>query len=497
MAERVTTQLTARETLASGWIMVPLAGLAVLVGTGAVVSPPLVLFGVLGLAFVAASTRSLAAGVAAFTVLIFFSRIPAVSGSGVTVVKLAGGVLALAWLAAILRRHDRPPLLFRDHPAFTYVTLLFLGWTLASVLWAPDADIATSDAFRVLQVVVLMFIVFSAIERRGHLLWVVWAFVGGAAVSAIVGLAGATSPERFNPGRETQRLTGGIGDPNQLAAILVPALVFALFALAISRRPLARVLLLGSAAVSALALFRTESRGGIVALGVTFLAALVLSGPVRPYVVPVILAVTGAGVFYYTLVAPPESLARIAAFRAGGGSGREDLWTVAVEVARDHPVLGVGIGNLRVVEPAYAIADIDLRYVKFVAGDPQVAHNTYLNLLAELGVVGLVAFLAVLGSALVVAFRAVRVFKAAGDREMEILARGLLIGTIGMLAAFFFISEQYGKQLPLLLGVMTALFTLATVARRESESDAHAQPETGWERGRDPSARPRPLLRPL
>ena len=44
---------------------------------------------------------------------------------------------------------------------------------------------------------------------------------------------------------------------------------------------------------------------------------------------------------------------------------------------------------------------------------------------------------------------------------MEILGRGVLIGTIGMLAAYVFITAQYEKQLWLLLGICAALSTLA------------------------------------
>jgi hypothetical protein len=44
---------------------------------------------------------------------------------------------------------------------------------------------------------------------------------------------------------------------------------------------------------------------------------------------------------------------------------------------------------------------------------------------------------------------------------MEALARGFLVGILGMLAAFVFISAQYEKQLWLLLAVAAALLTVA------------------------------------
>jgi putative inorganic carbon (HCO3(-)) transporter len=438
------------------WIILPLVGLALLLGSGSVASPPLVLIGVLGLVFVAVAMRSLAAGVVLFTLLVFLERIPNLSSS-VTFVKLAGGVLAVSWFVRVMRRDGRSPILFRDHPALAYAALLFLGWTFASAHWAEDPDRAASSAFQVLQGVLLLAIVFTAISDRRHFRWIIWAFIAGAVLSAVIGLAGVTRPEEFGPDA-TRRLSGGIGDPNELASVAVPALVLALFSQASSQAPLARWMLLCSAVILAITLFRTESRGGLVASGVTLVAAILLSGPVRARVLTGGLIVAGAGVAYYSLIAPPEALRRITEF--GSGSGRTDLWTLALEAFRHNPVTGVGAGNFTVVEPTLSVGDVSLGRAEF-ASEQWVVHNTYLHVMAELGIIGLLLFAAILLAALTIAWRAVRSFVGQGDRETEILARGLMIGTIGMLAAFVFLSAQYEKQLPLLLGTLTALSTLA------------------------------------
>jgi hypothetical protein len=53
------------------------------------------------------------------------------------------------------------------------------------------------------------------------------------------------------------------------------------------------------------------------------------------------------------------------------------------------------------------------------------------------------------------------------------LARGVVVGTLGMLAAFAFISAQYEKQLWLLLGLAASL---STIARTADDEDAAASP---------------------
>jgi len=171
------------------------------------------------------------------------------------------------------------------------------------------------------------------------------------------------------------------------------------------------------------------------------------------------------GVFYFTLVAPPQALARITEFRANQGSGRVDLWHVGLQVFRSHPIIGVGAGNFQVVEPAYSITDINLTRPDLVVDLTKVVHNTYLQVLAEVGLIGFALFASIIVSAFALGMRAIRTFSKLHDLEMEILARGLVIGTIGMLAAFFFISAQHAKQIPLLLGALAALFAISRRAK--------------------------------
>ena len=434
---------------------------ALVIAAASVRSPMLAVAALLAVAFVAVAFRNLAGGLAFFVVLTFFDRLPGSPATGLTLVKAAGLVLALAWLAALMTRRASIPLLFRDHPWLAYAILLFLTWSLASVLWAEDEVSARVNSFRLVQAAVLFFIVFSAIEKRQHLLWVVAAYLGGAALTAIVGLAGGSSSEQFSPYADVGRLSGGISDPNELAAILTPAIAIAAFLIPTTREPLMRWLLLSLVLVIGLALFFTQSRGGLLALAVVFVATPILAGPVRLRSLVVILALAALGVGYFTLVAPPEAIQHVTRFSVGSGTGREDLWKVSIEMFNDHPIAGVGTGNFQVIEPRYALQDINLRRPDLVVDTPKVAHNTYLHVLTELGVVGFAAFAAMLLGSVLIAWNSIKSFARRGELRLEIVGRGVLIGTIGMLAAFVFITAQYEKQLWLLLGACAALSTLA------------------------------------
>ena len=118
--------------------------------------------------------------------------------------------------------------------------------------------------------------------------------------------------------------------------------------------------------------------------------------------------------------------------------------------------------------------------MQLVVDQPTVAHNTYIGVLAELGVVGLIAFAVVVLAAFALARRAVKAFARARDPELELLSRAVLISLVGMLTAFFFLSGLHENQLWLLLGLAVALNAIAVRRQRDDAplpaSQADASP---------------------
>lgn len=94
-------------------------------------------------------------------------------------------------------------------------------------------------------------------------------------------------------------------------------------------------------------------------------------------------------------------------------------WQAAWDMFDDHPLLGIGIGNYAAVYPVYALPHWD---------DPLGhAHNYYLNVLAESGIVGLAGYLVLWGAIFLTAWRVVRTTRG--------LALGIAAGAFGVLVA--------------------------------------------------------------
>jgi O-antigen ligase len=450
-------------SLLRGALVATLAAAAV--GILAVESPLLALAGVLGLAFGALALRDLAVGLALFTLLVFFQRLPALGDANVTYTRAAGFLLAGAWLLAVLGR--RPiPLLPRVHPTLALALVAFVVWGFASTLWAGDSQLAYEYMTRVAQGVLLYFIVVSALRRREHIWLFVGVFVFGTLLTAIIGIV--EGPRSYDAGR----LSGEIGDPNQTAAAFIPAVALAGFAFLATRRALARIVLLAAAVLIVVALFMTESRGGLVGLGAALIAALIASGPYRPKILVATLCLAALGIAYFTYAADQEARERALAFSPTPEetAGRTDLWKLALQMSSDHPVLGVGARNFMVTSPSYATSDVSIQAIDKAFTRPVVVHNTYLQILAELGTVGLFLFASVVIGTFLVACRAIRFFAQQGARDLEILARGMVVALVGLLSAYTFLSGSYEKALWLLLGCAAALSAVALRERQPRES---------------------------
>ena len=141
---------------------------------------------------------------------------------------------------------------------------------------------------------------------------------------------------------------------------------------------------------------------------------------------------------------------------AGTTSGRIDEWQVALRIFQGHPVGGVGLGNYQVVEASYATQNINLTVPRQIVTERLVVHNTYLQMLAELGFVGFCLLLAILMLPLGLAARALaRLDRLLNDVEFH--ARGLVAGAIGMLVAYVFLSAEFEKPLWVVLALLASV----------------------------------------
>jgi O-antigen ligase len=396
--------------------------------------------------------------IALWVPLVFLDGIPLLNAAG----KAIGVLLAFAWVVSLTRRR-RGPALPDQAPVVVAVALLG-SWVTASVAWSVDVDAAFGALPQWYAIGLVFLIVATAMADRAAVVLMAWAFVAGGVLSVLGGVVA--------PGlavAEEGRFQGTAGDPNLLAVGLLPAAALALGLAAGRRDPLWRALIAVVVAVLAVGFVASGSRGGAVGALVGLAVALMVVERRRATFLAA--ATVGLVALAASVWLVPGAWERSPS--VSNGSGRSDLWNIAWHVAADHPVAGVGLDNYPVVAGDYARRVGPLQSVDLIA-EPHEAHNLYLQLLAEVGVVGLALVALLVGVCLHSAWVAARRFAADGDRAHAALARAVLVGIAAMLGSALFVSAPVDRRLWVLLALGPALRAAAHRPRESEVSPASA-----------------------
>lgn len=380
----------------------------------------------------------------------------------------------------------------------TGLMLVFLGILLVSSLGAIDQQLALFSVLEyALEGLLLYMLVVNSVRDMATLRRVMWTLVAaGALVSALTlyqevtgsyeqefgGLAyrnyedmatdaGGSVAKR----RTWDRAQGPVNDPNRFAQILIVLLPMTIFLQRTARTRAAR---LGAAAAGVLVLIGmslTLSRGAYVALaviGVVMLvvkwarlwrvvaavALLALALPMMtPHFVPRLMSISGVG----ALVSGEPAAARTA---DSSTLLRTTAMLAALRVSLDHPVLGVGPGQFAPFYVREYASALDVRFRDL--DRPYRAHNLYLELAAELGLVGLAAFLVIVGTVLYGLWRARGIWRGV-DPERSDLATALALSLIAYLSTGLFLHLNFLRYYWLLVALAgVALHVTAARGRR-------------------------------
>jgi hypothetical protein len=382
--------------------------------------------------------------------------------------NLAGLLIVMAWFGMLATRGSSVAALLVQHGRLLVVAGALVLWVLLSMAWAKQPPALGSQIiFSWLAVGLILLVISTTITERRYLRLAVGAFVLGAVISVVIGLFGGVVQD------ETARVVGGSGDPNFLAAGVVPGIVLAAGLAAGSDRVLVRLAVLPAIALLTVGLVASESRGGFVAAIVAAVAVLVLAKNHRAWAVAFVLCVVGVAGAWFSI--DPAAWQRVSDFSES--TGRSELWSVAWQMWQDHPVGGVGLDGF-IDNAAGYVRDLGpLEFAEFITDEPKVVHNTYLQLLAETGIVGLALFLGVVVGCVRRAWRAAALFERMGDLPMATLARSAIAGVVAMLASGFFVSGGTDRRFWVLLALGPALLACARqrLPRREPTAQVPAQ----------------------
>ncbi len=371
------------------------------------------------------------------------------SGSGTTTVTwfvsvAAGGLLAARIISGV-----------RDSaPAATRLWILLIVWGSITTLWAVDENVSLKRLPMAWSLLILylvaahtrvtkkqlnMIITLTVIGGLAAALWASWAFISGSSWA--------------NTGRASLSLDTSEADPNYFAAMLMVPLALAVGMFRNTRALLLKSLMALTIFFASVAIFLTMSRGALVAM-ILMAGVFVYRLGIKARTVAVIVVVLLA----LTPFAPPALWKRLQPEALATGTGRTNIWAAGSQMIKHHFILGVGLSNFPVAYDAYAGAGPKFQ------GYQRDSHNTYLNILAEQGAIGLALFLV----AVFYQFRMLRgaLGKARAPAVLVVSCEAALVAVLG---AGFFLDLLFSKFIWFLL-ILCAL-----VARAQKEQAASSQ----------------------
>jgi len=380
--------------------------------------------------------------------------------------SLAEAALVIGVGAWIMRSMLGPsPRHLLRHP----LSVVFVAWALVALCSMTNSIAigASLDGLRKLLKHVLLFtIVMEGLEEPRHLRWVMGGIFIGLLIVSVDGLwqwyVGTDllfgKPLSFTLDGVVPRIQATFNHPASLAIYLGGFLPLVL-AVAMQEQGRHRSLLFGLFGVAMVVLVLSRTRGGFLG----FVASLVyLTWALRRWA-PLALAAVVVGL--QALTTPPA----VREWAATMPSLLHQLtqperlmyWQAALNMIQAHPIIGVGTNTFVLAYPQYRIASDH-----FATIGPY-AHNQYLHVTAELGVLGLVVFTWLLVLVFRTVHRALRAERARVPYESAVIA-GVGGGLVGYLVMGVFESSWFYSRGALIFWFLVGMVMAADRFRQRA-----------------------------
>jgi O-antigen ligase len=312
-----------------------------------------------------------------------------------------------------------------------FVLMIYIGLYLLAAAWSPAPFKAFKSIVQNEWVIITLPFLFLALKNSASRKSVVFAFIISASLAGVYGIIQFFDGVEYFRGKQLAqmgeyfRATGGFGfyltfAGNQLLAFGVAAGVLMCAKLSLREKQWLAVGLL----VILLSILATFARSTWLAVGVMMVLAM-LQLPKR-YRLPVLLGFVTVALLAIVLV-PEVRLRLFSLFDAGQNETRVNLWLTSLKMIAAHPFWGIGPGFFRDVFDAYKVEG----FYDTIAH----AHNDYLNLAANAGILTLLGWLAIWGEWFAAAIRAIKI---SSDNFERSVVWGTLLSMSGILFAALF-----------------------------------------------------------
>ena len=344
-------------------------------------------------------------------------------------------------------------------PAVVGGFILFVVWCSLGVLHSRWPDLVQEEVVNMGKLALILIAAVNALRTRAQVRFFITFWV----VLYILYPLRGSFVNYFIAGYSTfgRALWNQIyGNPNDLAALTLLQIGLACGLVATEPKGWVRRGALVALVLNSLLVVMTQSRAGLLGLGVVGL--LTIAGSRRRLQAIVMMLVAGGVI---AMVAPPQVWDRLSGLKnvtdtsnlgavdpEGSAEERFAIWRTSWKIIGDYPVTGVGWGTYHLMNNVYAPLDGS----KGRRLGMKDTHSTYFNTLAETGYPGFLMFMSLVGGVLFYTDRVRRRCKQALPTASQQLYF-LELGLIGFLVAGVFGSFAKLSFMYLTLGLMYVL----------------------------------------
>lgn len=343
--------------------------------------------------------------------------------------------------------------------------IAFLTMICISVLFSYWQSQSFSIATDYMKQIALFVLIVNLIKSFDRLKIFIGVFV---ATCAYHGIAAVID---FSAG-SGERLTGisepYFGDPNDLALSLVMVLPLAWWLSTIVQSMWSRMVLYGAMLAMIAGIVATQSRGGLLALIASVSVLIALQGRQMLGTLAIIVV---AAIAFSMVVLPADVFDRYRTIteyqKDESAMTRLAVWTAGFAMCADHPLTGVGAGAF---ESVYGQHYIDR---KGAGNIWRAAHSSYVEVAAELGIIGIILFLAILTWAVMSLMRSrrildqVQLYLSNSTRivaeQLKMLDGALLSSMAGFIVGAAFLSRGYDMIFMIILSLIAVIERSAVV----------------------------------
>ncbi|PYT04177.1 MAG: hypothetical protein DMF60_16065 [Acidobacteria bacterium] len=375
------------------------------------------------------------AGLFLFTLLLYVrpnELFPDVFGT-FPIMKIVAILTLIVYIGGKLGSSERLSIWPIEMSMLAIIVLLGIVLTPVSVSPAASVEMLSDTFFKVIVIFVLMINLLDTRERLRLILKVVVISGTGIAAGSIAKFAeGKFTAMHLGVGVRIEGTVGGIfGNPNDLAMALNMLLPLAIV-LALTSKPAGRLFYLVCALVLVIGVVVTFSRGGFLGLMAAGGILLWKLGRHNRFAMA-IAALAACGVLALSMPAGYSdrlfTIVNTEKDATGSAQERQGELKRVIEVASRHTIIGIGLNNY----PVYSNHAIR-------------AHNSFLEIAAELGLLGLIAYLILIFKPLKRLKEIERETSRAAQprrRELHYLSVGVNAAIIGYMVCAVFSSAQY------------------------------------------------------